>query len=193
MFGPSKNTVVSAGLVCILALGALGCSASVESSTKIEVSTTDENGTTTTTTTESTSGVSTEDGATSTTTTQTSTVVDLDGWSAAWKGDTNKGFTAYYAQAPEESDQALIAVYDPKTEEITSCIGSYTMLDKNVLVITDAGSGKTFQFTILEETSNGAKLDLGDEFGIADTKPVSFADFAEELRAIDVNHVVFDM
>lgn len=192
MFGSSRNTILATGLACILALGTMGCSVSSESKTTTEVSTTDEDGTTTTTTTETTSSTSSDEGTSSETTTETTTVIDMSEWTDAWMGDSDKGFKVFYAQSPTDSAeaQALIAVYKPETKEIVKCLGTFTVPKEGWLLVEDAGNSDTFQFGISDETSAGAKLDLGDEFGIADVKPTPFDEFIQELRAVDVNHTV---
>lgn len=193
MFGSSRNVILSTGLACVLALGAMGCSASVETTTKTEISTTDEEGTTTTTTTESTTGASTEDGVTSETTTETSTTFNISEWEDGWIGESDKGYKIFYAQAPQGTTQAMVVMQNLETNELLSIMGEYTVPDEGVVALTSAsGNGDNATIVVTNQTAEGATFDIGSEFGKTDAKKVPFAEFLDELRAADPNHEVLE-
>lgn len=187
-----KNVIVSASLACLLAVGTLGCSMSSESSSKAEVSVTDEDGTTTTTTSETSTSASTDDGVTTESSTTTSKTIDANDWTDAWMGSSDKGYDVYYAQAPQGTAQAMIVVYNPETQELISVVGSYEVPEQGVVVITDvADENVSFQLTAEEETEDGAVLDLGDEFGIATLDVCTMDELIDAVQKVDVNGEVF--
>ena len=186
MFKPKKSVVVSAGLACMLVLGTLGCSVSSESTTSTEVSVTDEDGTTTTTKTEASASASSDEGVNADASTTTATTISIADWEAAWAGTSENGYDVYYAQAPEGTNQALIAVYNPETEELLSVVGGYEMVDENALTITDINDeGLSFTFTILDQGDDYAELDLGEEFGTAKLDLCAMDELIDALKAID--------
>lgn len=192
MFAHSKHTIVSAGLAGILALGVCGCSCSTETKTTVETEVTDESGKTTQT---STTTTTTNSNGSATTTTETSTdvTVDINSWTDAWEGTTDKGATVFYAQSPADVSQALIAVYDPAEDALSaSLIGKATINeDKTAITITDAG-GSDLAFTIIIESqgeNDSASLDLGDTYGKVTVNKVDMATLVADLKKADTKGV----
>lgn len=192
MFGSSRNVILSTGLACVLALGAMGCSASVESTSTTEVSTTDEDGTTTTTTTETKTGADTENGVTNESSTESSVVISLSEWEDGWIGNSDKGYKVFYAQAPSGTKQALLVIQDPNTQELYSFLGNYEVPQQGVVAITDAGAGNKATVVASDETAEGVTLDLGSDFGKAECKTTPFDEFIAELKKVDTEHQVLE-
>ena len=182
------SIIVSAGLAGILAFGICGCSASSssESSSTISTEVTDEDGNTTTTETTST----TKDGETETTTT-TNKTLEIGDWEDAWMGETSNGHTVLYAQSPDGGAQGMMVIYNPADETLESFVGENTNIeneDGHYVKTTDAGNGSTMTVEILsQDEENNIKLNLGDEYGTVEIKPVSMDELIAELTKIDVN------
>ena len=188
----SRNVILSTGLACVLALGTLGCSTSTESTTTTEVSVTDEDGVTTTTTSETTTTSSSDEGDSTETTTTTSKTIDINGWVDAWMGTSSTGFNAYYAQAPEGTNQAMIVVFNPDTEEFLSVIGNYEVLEQGVVKITDVAD-ENISFTIIatEQTEDHVTLDLGPDYGTAQLDTCAMDELVDAIKQVDTEGVVF--
>ncbi len=188
MFNLSKNSIVSAGLASILVLGACGCSFSAETKTTVETEVTDESGKTTQTT-ETTTTTTNASGAASTTTeSQTNVTIDINSWVDGWEGTASKGETVFYAQGPQDTSQALIAIYDPAEEDIVaSSIGKATISeDKKTITITDAGSGAESSIIIVGQgEDDSATIDLGETFGQVTVNKVDMSTFIADLKKVD--------
>ena len=187
---PKHNIMVAAGLASVLVLGVCGCSFSSESTSTSSLTTevTDEEGTTTTTTTESSSTVGT-DGVSSSSSTTTQKTVSIEDWEAAWMGTSSTGETVFYAQSPEELSQALLAIYNPDTQELETYVGGFEMVADNALKITDVGNGNAYVFEILSDENGEAELNLGDDHGTATVSSCPMSDLIEALTEADVNGV----
>ncbi|MDO4797970.1 MAG: hypothetical protein Q4A01_08120 [Coriobacteriales bacterium] len=186
MFKHSGRVIVSAGLAGILAIGTCACSSSVETKTEVSTETTNEDGTTTKNT-ESTK-TTTENGTTTTESqSSSSTVVDINSWTDAWKGETENGKTVFYAESPSGVSQALIAIYDPQTKALVShSIGEATIDDGTITIIDAGGTGSGFVFGIESQNDDGtAVLDLGEEYGKATLKRVDMQTFLADIKEAD--------
>ena len=175
--------VVAAGLACTVLLG--GCSTSSETTT--EVSTTVDGKTTTTTT-----GTTSEDGGAAETAANTSVTLDINDWTDSWMGHSDVGYDVFYAQAPEGTQRAFLMIYDPDSETLESWVGDYEVPEEGYVLITDAGNGAGFGFTVVEQDEGHVALDLGEEYGVAELDTCDFGDFIDTIRQVDVHHQVID-
>lgn len=159
------NVAVSGAIA--LSLGLAGCSSSSTTTTEVttEETTTADDGTTSTTTTTET----TTDGKTETTTTTTdsktsasSDTIDVDSWTDAWMGTSDKDEYFYYAESPDGSFGAMVILND--NDEYWRYVGPTSSTKEGYVVITDAESGAsvTFEVTAADEEGN-VEIDLGKD------------------------------
>ena len=188
----SRNVILSTGLACVLALGTLGCSVSSESTTTTEVSVTDEEGVTTTTTSESTTSSSSDGETTAESSTNTSKTIDMNEWVDAWMGTSDTGYNAYYAQAPDGTNQAMIVVCNAETGDFLSVVGNYEVPQEGVVKITDMND-ESISFTLIatEQTEDYIVLDMGSDFGTAKLDVCAMGDLVDAVKQVDVKGEVF--
>ena len=104
------------------------------------------------------------------------------GWAGAWMGE-GTGGKRYYVARAGSTDDALVLIVDPKSDEYASFVGT-TYFDEETLTTstTDDSSGATITYRLVDDTDGGLTIDAG-EYGTASLAAATMDDLIEAFVA----------